>query len=98
MKTETGQTYRGEDYGLILMPKTRRTEPAELKGFRIEWGSYYGDILSFGEFNGHEGLDIRWMDGKKCELNMARNPQIVNCRNVILNVVKNLLKSKQKIH
>lgn len=61
MKTETGQTYRGEDYGLILMPKTRRTEPAGLKGFRIEWGSYYGDILSFGEFNGHEGLDIRWM-------------------------------------
>lgn len=66
------------------MPKTRRTEPAELKGFRIEWGSYYGDILSFGEFNGHEGMDIRWM---------ARNLQIVNCRNVILNVVKNLLKS-----
>lgn len=61
MKTETGQTYRGEDYGLILMPKTRMTEPAELKGFRIEWGSYYGDILSFGEFNGHEEMDIRWM-------------------------------------
>ena len=50
-------TYRGINYELELTPDTRMMAPAELNGFKIDWGSYYGNILSFGEFDGHEEFD-----------------------------------------
>ena len=46
-------TYRGVDYELALTPETKAYIEG-FNGFMIDWGSYYGNILSFGDFNGHE--------------------------------------------
>lgn len=70
-------TYRGIDYELELTPKTKMMAPAELSGFKIDWGSYYGNILSFGEFNGHEEFDgevftVKWPNGSTNTITYSR--------------------------
>lgn len=70
-------TYRGEDYELVLTPDTRVAPPADFFGFKIDWESYYGNILSFGDFNGHEEFDeevfiIRWPDGSSSRITYSR--------------------------
>ena len=70
-------TYRGIDYELELTPKTKMMAPAELSGFKIDWGSYYGNILSFGEFNGDEEFDgevftVKWPNGSTNTITYSR--------------------------
>ena len=70
-------TYRGINYELELTPETRMMAPAELNGFKIDWGSYYGNILSFGEFDGHEEFDkevftIKWPNGASSTVTYSR--------------------------
>ena len=70
-------TSRGVDYELELTSETKMMAPAELNGFKIDWGSYYGNILSFGEFDGHEELDeevftIKWPNGASSTITYSR--------------------------
>lgn len=70
-------TYRGIDYELELMPETKMMAPAELNGFKIDLGAYYGNILSFGEFDGHEEFDkevfaVKWPNGKSSTITYSR--------------------------
>ena len=70
-------TYLGVDYELELTPKTKIMAPAKINGFKIDWGSYYGNILSFGEFNGHEEFDeevftIKWPNGSSSTITYSR--------------------------
>ena len=50
---------------------------AEFNGFMIDWGSYYGNILSFGDFNGDEEVDeevftIKWANGSTSTITYSR--------------------------
>ena len=70
-------TYRGVEYELELTPETKMMAPAELNGFKIDWGSYYGNIISFGEFDGHEEFDeevftIKWPHGTSNTITYSR--------------------------
>lgn len=69
-------TYRGVDYELALTPETK-AYMAEFNGFMIDWGSYYGNILSFGDFNGDEEVDeevftIKWTNGSTSTITYSR--------------------------
>ena len=77
MLSGTVLTYRGVDYELKLTPETKMMAPTELNGFKIDWGSYYGNILSFGEFAGHEEFDeevftIKWPNGASSTITYSR--------------------------
>ena len=70
-------TYRGVDYELEMTPQTKMMAPVELNGFKIDWGSYYGNILSFGEFDGYEEFDeevftIKWPNGASNTITYSR--------------------------
>ena len=70
-------TYRGVEYELELTPETKMMAPAELNGFKIDWGSYYGNIISFGEFDGHEEFNeevftIKWPNGASNTITYSR--------------------------
>ena len=70
-------TYRGVDYELKMTPQTKMMAPVELNGFKIDWGSYYGNILSFGEFDGYEEFDeevftIQWPNGASNTITYSR--------------------------
>ena len=70
-------TYCGVDYELEMTPQTKMMAPVELNGFKIDWGSYYGNILSFGEFDGHEEFDeevftIKWPNGASNTITYSR--------------------------
>ena len=70
-------TYHEVEYELELTPETKMMAPAELNGFKIDWGSYYGNILSFGEFDGHEEFDeevftIKWPNGASNTITYSR--------------------------
>ena len=70
-------TYRGVDYELEMTPQTKMMVPVELNGFKIDRGSYYGNILSFGEFDGYEEFDeevftIKWPNGTSNTITYSR--------------------------
>jgi hypothetical protein len=70
-------TYRGVDYELEMTPQTKMMVPVELNGFKIDWGSYYCNILSFGEFDGYEEFDeevftIKWPNGASNTITYSR--------------------------
>ena len=69
-------TYRGVDYELELTPETKAFM-AKFNGFLIDWGSYYGNILSFGDFNGDEEVNeeaftIKWPNGTSNNITYSR--------------------------
>ena len=50
---------------------------AKFNGFLIDWGSYYGNILSFGDFNGDEEVNeeaftIKWPNGTSNTITYSR--------------------------